>query len=672
MISYGSYNEISAASAKMKAVFFKCMLTATSEGLKAAGTTIKLKWSCERKLDEENHESNAMRRNLLAITAFISLCAHIPAAEVRIKSPDGKVIIAVTGAGGLSYSVSFDGREVVSKSRFGIVADGADLGADVKLGKSSSRRIRESYSMFGGHSQAENNCRETTISVSAIGTAYELDVRAYNDGVALRSRLAAKLGRRINGESTEWKVSGNPLAWYQTDPVNYEGIFQGSPLGELSNGSRIPLPITFTLPGGGYALVTEANLLNYSDTEVQVAAGHSLRAFFHARSDANGWTTDNAVVQPWRVTLLARDLNALANSDLIRNLCPAASPELAKAAWIQPGRSSWQWWSIGDPKFNDQHQWVDWTKDLGFESYLVDEGWKSWKDNGRDNWACLRDVCDYAKMRGVKIWIWVHCNDVSTPATRTNFLDRAVALGVVGVKIDFQPEASVRWVNWYDETLRDAAARKLMVDFHGANKPIGRERTWPNEMTRESIRGHEYHILRYRRTLPPAHDTILPFTRYVIGPGDYTPTVFNPKELRGYTWSRELAQAVVFTSPFLCYADHPTNYLSNPALDMLKAIPAVWDETIVLPGSEIGKCVAFARRNGKQWFIGVINGGEATTLDIPLNFLGRGKFQMTQLGDAPDRGDAWQREDKVVLRKDQFKLSLRPSGGCVAKLDPQK
>jgi alpha-glucosidase len=486
----------------------------------------------------------------------------------------------------------------------------------------------------------------------------------------LRSRLAAKAGRRINGESTEWKLPGNPLAWYQTDIWGYEGIFQCDHLEDLPTDKKIALPVTFNLSGGGHALVTEANLVNYSDAGVQIAPDHLLRVFFHAKPDGNGWTTDDAVVQPWRVTLLARDLNALANSDLIRNLCPAPSPKLAKADWIQPGRSSWQWWSSGGPKYSEQHQWVDWTKQLGFEYYLVDEGWKGWRDNGKDAWACLQEVCDYAKTQGVKIWAWVNGSDVSTSATRTNYFDRMVALGVVGVKIDFEPEANVQWVNWYDETLRDAAARKLMLDFHGANKPVGRERTWPNEMTRESIRGHEYHILRYHRTLPPSHDTILPFTRYVIGPGDYTPTVFNPRELRGYTWARELAQAVVFTSPFLCYADHPTNYLNNPAVDVLKAIPATWDETIVLPGSEIGKCAAFARRSGKQWFIGVINGSETTTLDFPLSFLGRGEYQLIQLGDAPERGDAWQRQENVATRKDQVIISLRPSGGRVIELNP--
>ena len=637
-----------------------------------------------------------MKKYLFSITILTALCATVQAAEIKVSSPDGKAVITVTDTGGLSYAVTLDGREVVAKSRFGIIADDVDLGADVKLGKTSSRRINESYAMFGGHAEAKNNCRETTVAVSTgAGEKYELDVRAYNDGVALRARLAAKAGRKINGESTEWKVSGNPLAWYQTDFGSYEGTFQSAKLEGFSAGTRIPLPITFSLPDGGYALVTEANLLNYSDLGVQVAADHSLRAYFHAASDRNGWPTDAAVVQPWRVTLLARDLNALANSDLVRNLCPAAPSnhrvvpprllnsdlfrnpyptalsELANAKWIQPGRSSWQWWSSGGPIYSEQHQWVDWTKQLGFEYYLIDEGWSSWRANGKDKWACLKEVCDYAKTQGVKIWLWVNSNEVPDAQRRTNVFNNAIALGVVGVKIDFEPEANVRWVNWYDETLRDAAARKLMIDFHGANKPIGRERTWPNEMTRESIRGHEYQILRYRRTLPPSHDTILPFTRFVIGPGDYTPTVFNPRELRGYTWARELSQVIVFTSPYLCYADHPTNYLNNPAVDVMKAIPSVWDETVVLPGSEIGKCAAFARRSGKQWFIGVMNGGETTALDFPLDFLGRGKFQMIQLGDAPDRTDAWQREEKVVTSKDHVKLSLRPSGGCVIEIKPQ-
>ena len=207
-----------------------------------------------------------------------------------------------------------------------------------------------------------------------------------------------------------------------------------------------------------------------------------------------------------------------------------------------------------------------------------------------------------------------------------------------------------------------------MIDFHGPVKPTGRSRTWPNELTREAIRGHEWHITRYKRTLAPDHDCIIPFTRFVQGAADYTPTVLNPEELRGYTWSREIAQAIVFTSPFLCYADHPEFYLKNPALEIIQSIPPVWDETIVLPGSEIGKCAAFARRKGDTWFIGVINGSDKKDLEISLNFLDRGSFIINTLEDQQDRNDSVIINKKNVNNKDHLKLSVRPAGGFVAMI----
>ena len=175
-----------------------------------------------------------MKKHLPVLAICLSVCAVIQAAEVKVSSPDGKAVITVTDAGGLNYAVTFDGREVVAKSRFGIVADDVDLGADVKLGKTSSHKINESYAMFGGHSEAKNNCRETTIAVrTAAGENYELDVRAYNDGVALRSRLAAKPGRKINGEATEWKLPGNPLAWYPDGYCQLRGNFPEQPAGRF-------------------------------------------------------------------------------------------------------------------------------------------------------------------------------------------------------------------------------------------------------------------------------------------------------------------------------------------------------------------------------------------------------------------------------------------------------
>jgi alpha-glucosidase len=254
---------------------------------------------------------------------------------------------------------------------------------------------------------------------------------------------------------------------------------------------------------------------------------------------------------------------------------------------------------------------------------------------------------------------------VFDPQSRREYFRKAVEAGVVGIKIDFPPPGSREVANWYFDTAKDAAAMHLMVDFHGATKPSGMQRTWPNVITREGVRGHEYQITRYHRVPQADHDVILPFTRYIAGPGDYTPTVFTTSELMGNTWAHELAQAVVFTSPFLCFGGSPQSYLENPARDVLTALSPVWDETRVLSGSEPGKVVAEARRSGKQWFVAVINGGDATTLDIPLDFLGGGSWQAAELRDANEKPDAWDRQERKVTRNDHIQLKLSARGGFV-------
>lgn len=504
---------------------------------------------------------------------------------------------------------------------------------------------------------AVNRAREATVPVKSHGESYLVDVHVANDGVGVRMRLSAKPGRKIQADRSSWMLEGDPVMWADKLDAAYESHYRTTSLQKLGADS-LGLPVTAKV-GDLYLAFTEAALKDYGDLAVKRVADGALEGQLYA--DPEGWTTDDAVVQPWRVTVIARNLTQLVNSTLVPNLNPPADPQLAKADWIVPGRSAWQWMAIGDPRLEDQHQWVDWTKQLGFEYYLIDDGWKRWKDN----WASLASVASYAKSQNVKVWLWVHSNEVKEPEARKAYLQKAVEAGVVGVKIDFPPACNRWWSTWYHDVARDAAALKLLVDFHGANKPTGMQRTWPNVLTREGVRGHEWHMTRYKRVLDPAHDTILPFTRYVAGPGDYTPTVFESKELQGTTWAHELAQSVVFTSPFLCTGGHPRDYVANPAKDVLSAIPAVWDETRVLNGSEPGKVVAMARRSGSQWFVAVMNGGEATSLDLPLAFLGDGKWKASRLFDLKDKPDAWDRQDGSITGADHIKLNLAPRGGFV-------
>ena len=580
------------------------------------------------------------------------------AGQLVVQSPDHHLSAELSAIGGkLRYRILLDGRQLLAPSRLGIRTNGAELGEGVTLGAASTRTVHETYRFFGAHNLAANDAREASVKAISHGETYWVDVHVANDGVGVRLRLAAKKGRRIEADRSAWMIEGNPTIWADKLDSSYESHYRTLSLADLG-GDMYGMPVTVRTDDA-YLTITEAALKDYGDLALQRGADGALEGQLHA--DPQGWTTDDAVTQPWRVTVVARTLTDLVNTTLVQNLNPSPTPELAKAAWIRPGRSSWQWMAIGAPKQDDQEQWVDWTRQLGYEYYLVDEGWEDWTDP----WGSLAKVVAYAKPRNVKIWLWVHSNQVATPEARQAYFRKAVEAGVVGVKIDFPKEANRWWATWYHDTARDAAAAKLLVDFHGANKPTGMERTWPNVLTREGVRGHEWHMTRYNRTLEPAHDTILPFTRYVAGPGDYTPLVLDPIELRGITWAHEVAEAITFTSPFLCFGGHPKDFVANPARDVLMAIPATWDETRVLKGSEPGVVVAEARRKGNQWFIAVMNAGSASNLDLPLDFLGAGTWRSTQLFDVKGKPDAWDRQERAVTRADHIRLELAPRGGFV-------
>jgi alpha-glucosidase len=608
-----------------------------------------------------------MRQSCLAATAALCVIAFCVSGwagplnagkPISVASPDGKVRAELTsGSGVLRYRVTVDGKQVIAPSRLGIRSDNVELGQEVSLGKAKSRSVNEQYRFFGAHSVAVNRANEATVPATSHGESYSIDVHVANDGVGIRLRLPAKAGRKVQADRSSWKLEGDPVMWVDKLDASYESPYHASSLSQVGAGS-LGLPLTARV-GGIYVTLTEAALKDYGDLGVKRGADGALEGELSA--DPDGWTTDAEVVQPWRVTIVARGLTALVNTTLVQNLNPPADPELAKADWIKPGRSAWQWMAVGSPRQDDQRQWVDWTSQLGFEYYLIDDGWNRWKDA----WNSLASITAYAKTKNVKIWLWVHSREVKEPDARKAYFRKVADAGMVGVKIDFPAACNRSWSNWYDDTAKDAAAFHLMLDFHGAVKPTGTERTWPNVLTREGVRGHEYHITRYRRRLEPDHDVILPFTRYIAGAGDYTPTVFEPKELQGNTWGHELAQAVIFTSPYLCYGGNPKDYLANPARDVLAAIPAVWDETRVLPGSEPGKVIAMARRSGDRWFIAVMNGADATTLDLRLDFLGGGQWSATSLFDVEGKLDAWNRQTAKVNKADRLKLQLAPRGGFV-------
>jgi alpha-glucosidase len=609
--------------------------------------------------------------------------------EWKLTSPDGHVAAtaAIDARGRVTYAVERDGVAVILASPIGVIVDGVDLGAGVTADSNpETYRVDETYPWRGVKSEAVNRCNGLRIGLThkRSGTAWTLDVRAYDDGVAYRCVVSGSGTHRVTGEAAAWRLPEGSRIWFQDQTRNYEGYYAAyvirPPL--PARPESIGMPVTVELPTGGFACLSEADTMHYSGMSLTLGEDGALQSAF--QDDPDGWTMDGAFATPWRIVIAAADLNGLVNSDIVHDVCPPPDPKLFPAGihtdWIKPGRCLWQWWAYDFPgtKWELQKGFVDKAAALHCQYYLVDEGWENpehgWFGPENDPWIRMKELCDYARGQGVGIWVWRgwtawperHWPGLETRAKREAFFAKCAEVGVVGTKIDFMDSESHERLAFYHDCLRIAAEHKIMVNFHGANKPAGESRTWPHEMTREGVRGLEHNKWS---ALPPAHYATLPFVRFVVGPGDFTPTTFQKEFQRGTTAAAQLADAVVFTSPILCWADKPDVYLASPAVELIRAMPCVWDETRVLPGSQIGVLAAFARRVGDEWWVGVINGTQQNVqYALDLGFLSAGSYAATTVADVPKESDQMSVEHRAVTAGDSFTIVLEQAGGFVARV----
>jgi alpha-glucosidase len=597
---------------------------------------------------------------------------------VTVNSPDKRLALTVfTTDQKLVYSVKAGNTPIINTSPLGLMADSTDLGNNVRIaGQPVLSKINETYAIIGNHTKATNRANEAEIPLSAAGKQMSLFVRVYDDGVAIRYTVPDGI-KHIDSENTGWNLPANvaKMAWADFSQ-SYEGLNYVTPVANVPEGKTIMPPVTFET-NGYYVSISEADVENFSDMAL-MRNGNTFSVNFPFAK--KGWdvkppsttiylngTYKGKPVSPWRTTLVAKSLNELVNSDLITNLCPPP-PKGSDFSWVKPGRSLWQWWSVGSPKFDDQKKWYDAAAKLKWEYYLVDDGWRFWKQEGKDQWALLKEVIDYGKTVGVKSIVWVDSKEFRKAPERKAYLEKVKAIGADGIKIDFIPDATAEIMQWYAETQQECADLKLLLNFHGSIKPTGLHRTFPNDITREAIRGNEYHMTRYRRVMPPQHEVTVPFTRLLNGPADYTSVILNPKELTTtkFTWPHEFAQAIVYLSPITHFADQYQFYLDNPMFDLFQQVPTTWDETKVLACSSMGDVVAFARRKGNTWWLGVMNGVTEREVKIPLDFLAKTtKATLVYDGESNISVD---RKEQTVSKKDVLTIKMKPGGGFVAKM----
>ncbi|RJE88718.1 glycoside hydrolase [Paenibacillus sp. 1011MAR3C5] len=596
--------------------------------------------------------------------------------QYATSSPDGTLTATMYLEGGqLYYSVTKNGATIVDKSRLGLKTTDTDFYSGMSFVSTSTTSWNNTYSIPGGKKSVnQDNAVQREYAVSKGSAQLIIYMTVYDDGFGFRYAIPGMGEAFIQKEYTEYNFPNGTGGWGHPPVNTYEGTWQYYSPTTLDT-STISMPFLASINNNSYwALFTEANVFNadgtYCPSILTGSAGQNMR--FSCGADQALYGTQIQVAlpfqSPYRAVIVTDNLNDLVNSTLVQNLNPES--KIADTSWIKPGISAWSWWSedyYGDPNvpegyrevpysFERQKEYVDFAASMGWEYVTVDAGWVKWTD------GTIEDLVQYAETKDVGIFIWASPY-VHTPygASRMN-LRKWASWGIKGVKVDMTANESQVGMSFLESVADYAAELKLMVYYHNSTKPGGEERTWPNVISSEGVLGSE----RYKLYWPPAptavHNTTLPFTRNVLGSMDYTPVALSNTN-KNTTQGHQLAMAVVYESKIQNYADSIDIYANWKGTELLRVVPASWDETKLLDGFP-GSHAVMARKSGSDWYIGAMTVG-ARTITIPLSSLNLepGDYTAYVYKDGAT-GESISKEISTVTASSTLTIPLLATGGA--------
>ncbi len=662
--------------------------------------------------------AGTMLTGVLLVTAVLNAQAT-PDAMEAVSSPDARIeaVLALT-AGRPTYSISYDSQPVIQPSTLGFrFKDDPPLTGGFTIDGVERSAVDEIWNpVWGSASEVRNHCNELAVRLKEEGGAERVMTvvfRVFDDGVGFRYLLPEQPGLGafdIVSEETTFRLAGDHTVWWnRNDYDSYEHLFRETPLSAVEGANT---PVTFATSGGLYLSIHEANLTDYAGMTLVPEEGvpNSLAAELVPWPDGVTRVMGGTpLVTPWRTIQIGERPGDLVESHLIQNLNEPCVIE--DTSWIRPMKYVGIWWSlhIGKELWHEgathgattenARRYIDFAADHGLDAILIEgwnTGWDRWGARGAFDYVTpyddfdLEEVVRYGREKGVAI-IGHHetGGDATDYETRVDeAFDLYSRVGIAAVKTGYAggiyPRGQHHHGQWmvfhYRKILEKAADARIMLDVHEPIKPTGISRTYPNMMTREGVRGMEYNA--WSEGNPPEHTTILPFTRMLAGPLDYTPGIFDltfneykPDNRVHTTMAKQLALYVVLLSPLQMAPDLPGNYEGHPAFEFIERVPCTWDETRVLDAA-IGDHVVIARRRGRDWFVGAITDERARTLQVPLDFLEAGsKYSARVFRDAA--GAHWETNPTAidvvtfgVSAGEPMVLDLAAGGGQAMWLSP--
>jgi alpha-glucosidase len=635
--------------------------------------------------------------------------ASVPAAAHTLKSPDGRIAVEVRADGPLRYDVTVDGKVVVKDASLSLTVDGVALGATARVKGTKTRTVDAVHEPAVRRKSASIRERFHELRLELDGR-YAVAFRAFDDGVAYRFETSlAKTAVEVKTEDLRIPFVGATQVYYPQEESFFshnERHYTPVKLESIAPAAMATLPAVVEGPGGIKIAIAESDVEDYPGLWLRGNSDQSLSATFppyplETKLDRDRdlkvtkgadfiAKTKGTRTYPWRILAVARTDADLITNELVWLL--ASPSRVADPSWIKPGKVAWDWYNASNLKgvpfkagINTEtyKYFIDFASRHGIEYVVLDEGWYVLGDLSKVVPEIDMDVLSaYAKQKNVGLVMWVVWNTFDDQFQPT--LDQFVKWGVKGIKIDFMQRDDQPVMEYYHRVSREAAARKMLVDFHGAQRPALLTRTWPNLISTEGVKGLEN--VKWSEDVHPDHDLTLPFTRMLLGPMDYTPGAMSNAAKGSFakifltpmsmgTRAHQLALYVAYESPLQMLADAPTAYEREPeSLEFLSAVPAVWDETRVLH-ARIGDVLAIARRRGNDWYVGALTDWTPRELTIDLSFLPAGAFALDAYEDGPNadrQGSDYVRSKRDVDSATRLTVKLAPGGGWAARITPQR
>lgn len=648
------------------------------------------------------------RFSVILMVFLISL-GNVIAQDLSIKSPDGKLNLTIEIAETINWNVLLDGNVIIEKAIISMnMGDNRVLGTSPKLRSKSTESIRETLAVQIPNKDAtiQNNFNQLALNFKG---GYQLLFRAFNDGIAYQFiDKSSKTKKVVNEQLTLTFPMGSSSFFPQEESMysHNEREYINKGLSDFANGDFCSLPVMFDTKKAK-VLFTESSLHNYPGMFLEKSDNTTMNAIFPkyvlnaipneaSSPDRNQIITEEADYiakingkrsYPWRVFIISDDDKTFVESNLVTQL--AKPSKIPNADWIKPGLVAWDWYNANniygvdfEAGVNDEtyKYFIDFASKNGIAYVILDEGWtKSTTEILEDNENIdVPGLIKYAKSKNVEIILWVLWKPLYENPEK--ILQLYSSWGAVGIKTDFMQRSDQYVVESYEKIAEIAAKYKLLVDYHGAFKPAGVERMWPNIINYEGVKGNENN--KWSSAITPEHNVTLPFVRMAAGPFDFTPGAMINMNKVDYetgaanyaplftrpmaygTRAHQVAMYVVFEAPVQMLCESPTIYYKEQeTVDFITKIPTIWDETVVLEGA-VSDYIIVARRNGDNWYLGAMTDWTARDFELDFSFLGEGEYEMQSYKDGINASRNAQ-DYKIISNSvnQNTKLKIKLSGG---------